>query len=449
MDTNGAVYLTNTTAACLADGSSSLFAGNTSATSTTCLHMLIAAALSNYTAPAPTAYSLLADRAVLQYAHGEQRFTITLTVDGSIELGYQGVQDSGGNWLVGAGYGLPSALLMPFPFFVTAASYLHANCAPFLCSYDSLPASYVTPTQQQFLPNTPFTAGYYPPRALFASPTYGSLALCPVSIYLCLTPQQGPSKGGTLLTVYSNVTACTSRPCCASQLNMSCNIGGIRQPAWYDLSVMAWRCLSPAGLPSSLVNFWLEESGRQLGTAQPLFFLYNDSVVQAESAADQAVRTCLDCSAQLASYCWQDCTGSYRGNATYDECGQCRPPANTTAVAFASAIATTATFPYKSALDCLGICYGPFMEYTRLPMAVSDVTFPAVRLHDLSRADVAAASVVPVHDAVRGVAAAGRRRRAVVHAVVAQLLSDLRVRVRPAAAGSRLLDGGSEGLHLP
>ena len=376
LDADGAVYLTNTTADCLAGGSASLFAGNDSATNSSCLHMLIAAALSAQPAPPTVAYSVAAERAVLQWQRGASLVSLTLTADGSIELGFAGVQDSGGSWLVGAGYGLPSALLMPFPFFVTAASYVHANCAPFTCLYDSLPASYVTPTQRQFLPETPFTAGYYPPRSLFARPTYGSLALCPVSIFLCLSPQQGPSRGGTLLTVYSNVTSCSAPPCCATQLNVSCNVGGLRQPAWYDLTVMAWRCVAPAGLPSSLAAFWLEEGGRRLGSAFPLFFLYNDSAVQAVTASDTAIRNCLDCGAQLGGFCWQDCTGTYRGNASLDECGQCRPPSNTTAVAFASAVVTAASFPYQSALDCLGVCYGPFAQYNSTAVAAPGLSLP-------------------------------------------------------------------------
>ena len=357
IDEYGAVFLTNTTAACLDDGGTSLWSSNT-----TCLYSLIAAAFSpDYAIPLPTTYSLTSTTLTVVWTDVSQSFSLTLTSGGGIALDYRNVVAEADEWVVGVRLGIP-ALLMPFPYFITAASYT-SYCGAYPCVYANLPASYLTPNELSYL-NSTYTSGYYPTRSRFTSPTSGRLSFCAFNINFCLTPQTGPVRGGTVVTLYNNATSCpTAVDCCYLRLNVTCNWGGLIVPATYSLAVQSWQCVSPAGVRTSVVNVWLEESGRRIGTATPLFFTYDDSAPQSVSTSDVELLTCINCAAALSSYCWQDCTGTYRGNATNDTCGVCQPPALTTAVTMSNYVATAADFPYQSALDCMGVCYGPFTLY--------------------------------------------------------------------------------------
>ena len=368
MDVDGAVYVTNTTLACMGNGSLSLFNALP-----TCLHQVIAGALTQHntsTQPSFTSvlsYTVSSSRLDVRYGAGVDSFTMSLLSDSSISIAYDGVEDDGGDWLVGVRLGVP-AQLMPFPYIVTAASY-GQTCGAYTCVYTGLPSSYITPDQTAFLPHDTYTSGYYPQRALWVGPTSGVLTFCPLSIYFCVTPSSGPSRGGTLMSFVNNATLCDSPDCCARRMNMSCNFGFVTSPATFDLASNAWRCYTPQGTPNVVINVWLEESGRRIGTASPTFFIYNDTATQAVSQADVQQITCRDCGAILTSYCTKDCTGTYRGNATQDQCGVCKPPTNTTTVTTTNWVYTAANFRYTSALDCLGVCYGPFttLNSTQLP----------------------------------------------------------------------------------
>ena len=143
-------------------------------------------------------------------------------------------------------------------------------------------------------------------------------------------------------------------------------------PALYHRPSGAFRCLSPPGVDRTVVNLWLEESGRQVGMAAPLFWTYNDSAPAPVSEADVEQVTCHDCAGSLPAYCPLDCTGTYRGNATVDACGVCRPPAQTGAVITKGWVATAATFPYTPVTDCMGVCYGPFTAYNHTALPAYD-----------------------------------------------------------------------------
>ena len=365
VDADGAVYLTSTTPACAAQGSLSLWQGNSS-----CLHMLIAGALtaltpnsSSSSLPSFTStisYSLSPTRLEVYYGQGPNSLVVSLSSDGSISLTLNAVSDPGGQWLVGVRLGVAAASpLMPFPAVVTASSY-GQTCGAFACLYTGLPTSFISPTELQYLPNATYTSGYYPDRSRFAQPVTGTLTFCPLSIYFCLSPKQGPARGGTWVSFLNNVTLCSSADCCALRMNVSCNFGLVRVPARFDVGLDAFRCQVPAGMVGSVVNVWLEESGRQVGMAAPLFWTYNDTALMPVSGADVEQLLCHDCGAYLAGYCTKDCTGTWRGNATLDQCGVCVPPTNTTAISTAQWVATSATTPYSPVTDCLGVCYGPF-----------------------------------------------------------------------------------------
>ena len=358
VDEYGAIFLTNTTAACLQHGSRSLWTSSNSS----CLYSLIAAAFTpDYAVLPTTAYTLTADTLSVVWTDANQSFSLTLDSGGGVAVDYRNVVDAAGEWLVGVRLGIP-ALLLPFPFFITAASYT-SSCGVYACIYSNLPASYLTPAELSYL-NSSYTSGYYPTRARFASPTSGRLSFCPFDIHFCLSPQAGPVRGGTLATLYNSASSCpTAADCCHARLNMTCNWGGRIVPAAYSMAAQSWQCASPAGVRNSVVSVWLEESGRRVGMATPLFFTYNDSAALPLSPSDSDLLTCANCAAVLPTYCWQDCTGTYRGNATNDTCGVCQPPTLTTAISMSGYVATAADFPYQSAADCMGVCYGPFALY--------------------------------------------------------------------------------------
>ena len=360
----GAIFLTDTTAACLAYGSIALWQSNTN-NNTHCLYSLIAAAFTPaYPTPLTTAYHTTATQLAVTFTAVNSSFSILLDAAGGVAVDYRGVVDGGVDWMVGVRLGVPQALLMPFPFFVTAASYT-SNCGLYPCIYSNLPPSYITPAELSYLPTASYTSGYYPARARFASPTNGRLSLCPFHVGFCISPQSGAVRGGTLVTFYNNATRClnATADCCHLALNMTCSWGGLAVPAAYSLAVQAWQCVSPAGVRNGVVSVWLEESGRRIGTSQPLLFTYNDSAVVGLSTSDVELLTCVDCGSVLSDYCWRDCTGTYRGNATNDTCGVCQPPTLTTAISMSAYVATAANYGYQSAADCMGVCYGPFTVY--------------------------------------------------------------------------------------
>ena len=359
VDENGAIFLTNTTAACLEYGGAELWSNTT-----TCLYSLIAAALTpDYATLSTTAYSLTVSTLSVVWTDANQSFSLTLDSGGGVAIDYRNVVDEAANWIAGVRLGIP-ALLMPFPFFITAASYT-SNCGAYACIYSNLPTSYMTPNELSYL-NSTYTSGYYPTRSRFASPTNGRLSFCPFNINFCHSPQAGPVRGGTLVTFYNNATSCpTADSCCHLRLNMTCNWGGIVVGANYSMMAQSWQCVSPAGVRNSVASVWLEESGRRVGMATPLFFTYEDSAVVPLSTSDVELLTCVNCAAVLSSYCWQDCTGTYRGNATNDTCGVCQPPTLTTAITMSAYVATAADYPYQPATDCMGVCYGPFTLYNQ------------------------------------------------------------------------------------
>ena len=359
IDEFGAVFLTNTTAACEGYGNVALWNNNA-----TCLYSLIAAAFTPFYTPVPTtAYTLTSTTLSVVWMDGNQSFSLTLDSGGGVAIDYRNVQQHSNDWLVGVRLGVPSALLMPFPFFITAASYT-SNCGAYTCLYTNLPQSYLTPNELSYLPAATYTSGYYPTRSRFASPTNGRLSFCPFDVTFCLSPQSGPVRGGTLVTFYNSATTClTASNCCYLSLNVTCSWGGLIVPANYSMASQSWQCVAPPGVRNSVVSVWLEESGRRIGMAEPLFYTYNNSAVPPQSTSDVALLTCVNCASVLSTYCWQDCTGTYRGNATSDTCGVCQPPALTTAVTMSAYVATAADYPYQSALDCMGVCYGPFDLY--------------------------------------------------------------------------------------
>ena len=357
VDEYGAIFLTNTTAACLGSGSTALWGDNT-----TCLYSLIAAAFTpDYVTLPTTAYQLTATTLSVVWTDANESFSLTLDNGGGVAIDYRNVVESSGDWLVGVRLGIP-ALLMPFPFFITAASYT-SFCGAYTCVYSNLPASYLTTNELSYV-NSSYTSGYYPTRSRFASPTNGRLSFCPFNVGFCLSPQSGPVRGGTLVTLYNNATRCASAvDCCHLRLNVTCSWGGLIVPATYSLPLQSWQCTSPAGVRNGVVSVWLEESGRRIGMATPQFFTYNNSAVLPVSASDAELLTCVNCAAVLADYCWRDCTGTYRGNATNDTCGVCQPPTLTTAVTMSAYVATTADFAYQPVTDCMGVCYGPFTVF--------------------------------------------------------------------------------------
>ena len=102
VDVDGAVYITNTTADCLAQGSLSLFTA-----APNCLHQLIAGSLNPLNASglpsytSTTSYSVYATGVDLFFGSGVGSFTLSLRSDGSILLFFDDVVDQGTDWLVG------------------------------------------------------------------------------------------------------------------------------------------------------------------------------------------------------------------------------------------------------------------------------------------------------------------------------------------------------------
>ena len=215
--------------------------------------------------------------------------------------------------------------------------------------------------------------GTFPSRAqLHISGTGSQWQYCRIGVDFCASVAWGPVEGGTVVRIFGSDWGCRSfrgisneTHCCAEQLQLECDFGGVRVPANFSSTLQAVQCVSPpAVLPNSTVVLSLRDSGRRIGMRKVFVFRYN--VTAAELAAptnpdlvgnalwyNTDASICSTCASVFSplllksnAFCATDCYGDFRGSAAVDGCGVCSG-GNTGHVAEADR-------------DCRGECFGPF-----------------------------------------------------------------------------------------
>lgn len=208
---------------------------------------------------------------------------------------------------------------------------------------------------------------------LHMSGTGSQWQYCRLGVDFCVSVNWGPVEGGTLVRIFGSDWGCRSfgsggsneTRCCAEQLQLECDFGGVRVPANFSSTMQAVQCVSPpAVLHNSSVVLTLSDSGRRIGMRQNFVFRYN--VTNAELATpsnpdliDHALwyntdaSICSACRSIFSSsllnsnaFCATDCYDVFRGSAALDGCGVC-------------AGGTTGRVA-EADRDCRGECFGPF-----------------------------------------------------------------------------------------
>ena len=356
---NGAIYFDVMEQQCIANASFSLFAPlNSTTTILGCEHTLIAVALTNYTDLSHLNVTVISNiTSIIIIWSGLSLLTINqniynytfsaiLSNDGSIITTYTyyidpSVNNTAQPLLIGVrtGQSLLYNYVAPFPFFFDYASYpLNPSTQVQQYAYPAVPRSPVSPNEMAYLNTSTVPSGTFPPRITRLVNTL--VTYCPVSDHFCLSPTSGPFSGGNIVRVANSGFACTSQHCCYTALNTTCVFGGVSVPAIYNTTANVFQCVAPLGTLNTNVSFWLAVNGNRVGSATPILYRY--TATSAATLTD--IGLCHRCGPFLPAFCTVDCAGNYFGSGVIDSCGLC-----------------TSSRSYYNAVDCMGICFGPFI----------------------------------------------------------------------------------------
>ena len=195
--------------------------------------------------------------------------------------------------------------------------------------------------------------GTYVPRAQVVSNV--TWTFWPIGYSTCASPSRAVVEGGTVTRIalkdYANSTANFTWTCSfrTPQNGVVSTVSALYDPTDNEL-----QCINPSAPVDSVLSITLMADGVAL-PLQPITVTYvNDSSPYAPAlyALPGSFLSlelfCQSCTAFRPATCWYDCAGVLHGTAQIDDCGTC--------------VGGSTGLAFNGALDCLGVCYGPFVN---------------------------------------------------------------------------------------